>query len=80
VKRQQEFAGHDDADLDGSESVRALLGRTLRRDIAAKREVDGLLVGADARRTSNRPLGSTVSPLTSPNAASTPCSPEPPLM
>ena len=41
----------------GAESVRGLLGRTLHRDIASEHKVDGLPVGVDARRTSNRPLG-----------------------
>jgi hypothetical protein len=35
VTRQQIFAGDNDADLDGSESVRAPVGRAFHRDIAA---------------------------------------------
>jgi hypothetical protein len=57
VKRQQVVTGHDDLDFNGSESVRGLLGWTPRRDIAAEHKADGLPVGMDARRTSNRPLG-----------------------
>ena len=57
VKRQQVLTGHHDLDLNRSESVRSPLGRALHRDIAAKREVDGLRVGADARRAFERVLG-----------------------
>ena len=57
VKRQQVLTGHHDLDLNRSESVRSPLGRALHRDIAAKREVDGLRVGADARSAFERALG-----------------------
>ncbi len=51
------LAGDNDADLDGSASVRAPVGRALHRDLATKREVDGLRVRADARPTFERALG-----------------------